>query len=115
MGLNVERVVFERESRNTFENARNLKSMVAPQANEKWLLVMSALNMPRAVGVFRAAGWPVVAYPVDHSVGISPPSLSLDWNLAGRASSAQRALREWVGLVVYRVLGRTNALFPSTP
>ena len=55
MGLNVERVVFERESRNTFENARNLKSMVAPQANEKWLVVMSALNMPRAVGVFRAA------------------------------------------------------------
>ena len=113
MGLNVGRVVFERESRNTFENARNLKTKIAPQDNEKWLVVMSALNMPRAVGVFRAAGWPVVAYPVDHRVGISRPSLSLDWDLAGRASSAQRALREWIGLVVYRVLGRTNALFPS--
>jgi uncharacterized SAM-binding protein YcdF (DUF218 family) len=115
MGLDVDRVVFERESRNTFENARNLRPMIAPQAGETWLVVMTALNMPRAVGVFRAAGWPVVPYPVDHTVGLARPGLSLAWNLAGRASSAQRALREWIGLVVYRVLGRTNALFPGAP
>jgi uncharacterized SAM-binding protein YcdF (DUF218 family) len=113
MGLAVQRVVFERKSRNTFENARNLKPKVAPQEGETWLLVMSALNMPRAVGVFRAAGWPVVPYPVDHTVGVLRPGMSLGWDLAGRAWSAQRALREWIGLVVYRVLGRTNALFPS--
>ena len=112
MGLDVERVVFEGKSRNTFENARYLKPKVAPQEGETWLVVMSALNMPRTVGVFRGAGWPVVPYPVDHTVGVSRPGLSLDWDLAGRATSAQRALREWIGLVVYRVLGRTNALFP---
>lgn len=115
MGLDVDRVVFERESRNTFENARNLKPLISPKEGETWLVVMSALNMPRAVGVFRAVGWPVVPYPVDHSVGVARPGLSLSWNLAGRASSAQRALREWIGLVVYRVLGRTNALFPGAP
>lgn len=113
MGLDVDRVVFERESRNTFENAQNLKPLIEPKAGETWLLIMSALNMPRAVGVFRAADWPVIPYPVDHAYGVEPPGVSLDWDLAGRANSAQRVLREWIGLVVYRVLGRTDALFPE--
>ena len=113
MGLDVDRVFFERESRNTFENAQNLKPMIDPKDGETWLLIMSALNMPRAVGVFRAAEWPVIPYPVDHAYGLDAPGLSLDWDLAGRASSAQRVLREWIGLVVYRVLGRTDALFPG--
>jgi uncharacterized SAM-binding protein YcdF (DUF218 family) len=113
MGLDVDRVVFERESRNTFENVQNLKPMIVPQEGETWLVVTTALNMPRTMGVFRAAGWSVVPYPVDHTLGVTRPELALGWNLAGRASSAQRALREWIGLVVYRVLGRTNALFPG--
>jgi uncharacterized SAM-binding protein YcdF (DUF218 family) len=113
MGLDVDRVVFERESRNTFENAQNLKPLIEPKAGETWLLIMSALNMPRAAGVFRAADWPVIPYPVDHAYGVEPPGVSLDWDLAGRANSAQRVLREWIGLVVYRVLGRTDALFPE--
>lgn len=113
MGLDVDRVVFERRSRNTFENAQYLKPLIEPQAGETWLVVMSALNMPRAVGVFRAAGWPVTPYPVDHAYGLSRPGLSFDWDLSGRATSAQRVLREWIGLVVYRALGRTDALFPG--
>ncbi|NQV78959.1 MAG: YdcF family protein, partial [Alphaproteobacteria bacterium] len=113
MGVDTDRVIFERESRNTFENARNLKPMVAPADGDTWLLVTSALYMPRAAGVFRKADWPVLPYPVDHSQGFGPPRLSLDWDLAGRASSAQQAMREWIGLVVYRVLGRTSAVLPS--
>lgn len=114
MGVDVARVVFERESRNTFENAQRLKPLVAPQPGETWLLIYSALNMPRAVGVFRKAAWPVVPYPVDHAFGTEAPGLSLDWDIAGRTSSAHRVLREWIGLVVYRILGRTTAVFPGT-
>ncbi len=114
MGVNTDRVVFERGSRNTYENARNLKPMVMPTTGDTWLLVTSALYMPRAVGVFRKADWPVLPYPVDHSQGFGPPRLSLDWDLAGRAGSAQQAMREWIGLVVYRVLGRTSAVLPDS-
>lgn len=113
MGLDGDRVVFERESRNTFENARNLKALVAPRAGERWLLVTSAMYMPRAVGVFRKAGWPVLPYPVDYSVGPGTTGLQLGWNLSARAESAQRAMREWIGLVVYRLLGRTTAVLPG--
>ena len=113
IGPDVDRVVFERESRNTYENARNLKVLIQPAPGETWLVITSALNMPRAVGVFRQAAWPVVAYPVDYSQGATMPGLTLDWDLIGRAESAQRAMREWIGLVVYRVLGRTNAVLPG--
>ncbi|MEQ8248641.1 MAG: YdcF family protein [Alphaproteobacteria bacterium] len=113
IGPDVDRVVFERESRNTFENARNLKELLQPAPGEQWLVITSALNMPRAVGVFRQADWPVIAYPVDHSQGLTMPGIGLDWDLIGRGGSAQRAMREWIGLVVYRALGRTNAVLPG--
>jgi len=114
MGVDVTRVVFERRSRNTFENAQYLKPEIAPVDGETWVLITSALYMPRAVGVFRKAGWPVLPYPVDHAYGAEAPGLALDWDLAGRSASAQRSMREWIGLVVYRVLGRTTAVFPGT-
>lgn len=113
MGVATGRVLFERESRNTFENAQRLKPLVDPQPGETWLLIYTALNMPRAVGVFRRADWPVVPYPVDHRFGTTMPGLALSWNVGGRTSSAHRVMREWIGLVVYRVLGRTTAVFPG--
>ncbi len=70
--------------------------------------------MPRSVGIFRQAGWPVIAYPTDFETRgtdrelirpILPMSRGLD--LVDRIS------REWVGLVAYRVGGRTDALFPA--
>ena len=43
--------------------------LVHPAPGEVWLLVTSAFHMPRAVGIFRAQDWPVVAYPVDYQTG----------------------------------------------
>jgi uncharacterized SAM-binding protein YcdF (DUF218 family) len=71
--------------------------------------------MPRAVGVFRKAGFPVEPYPVDwHSDGdpkldwlIPPISPFGGWHVLDEAS------KEWVGLVAYWLTGRTSALFPA--
>ena len=54
------------KSRNTVENAAFAKQLVMPKPGERWLLVTSAMHMPRAVGVFRKAGFAVDAYPVDY-------------------------------------------------
>ncbi|HLO75725.1 MAG TPA: YdcF family protein, partial [Magnetospirillum sp.] len=67
IGVDRGRVIFEAESRNTWENAELSRAMVRPAPEETWLLVTSAIHMPRSVGVFRAAGWPVTAYPVDYT------------------------------------------------
>ena len=65
VGLDQGDVVYEDRSRNTFENALFTRDLVKPKEGERWLLVTSAMHMPRAVGVFRKVGFPVIAYPVD--------------------------------------------------
>ena len=61
-----DRIIVERKSRNTVENAAFTKQLVMPKPGERWLLVTSAMHMPRAVGVFRKAGFAVDAYPVGY-------------------------------------------------
>jgi uncharacterized SAM-binding protein YcdF (DUF218 family) len=68
--------------------------------------------MPRAVGVFRQAGFPVEAYPVDRRTSGLQDLMSLGPFAAG-LRHADAAMYEWAGLVAYWVSGRTSALFPG--
>ena len=65
LGVARDRITLEDHSRNTVENAVYSKAIVQPKPGERWLLVTSAYHMPRAIGVFRKAGFPVEPYPVD--------------------------------------------------
>jgi uncharacterized SAM-binding protein YcdF (DUF218 family) len=113
LGIAKERVILERASRNTFENAEFSKLIAAPKPGEHWLLVTSAYHMPRSVGIFRKVGFPVEPCPTD-------------WRLAGTADLSRwtvvaldglihtdLAVREWIGLLAYWLTGRTSALFPG--
>ncbi len=111
-GLDTDRVIFENAARNTYENALLAKKLARPAAGERWLLVTSAFHMPRAVGVFRRAGWPVVAYPVDYRTRPSP-GFRLAFNFSGGLSALGYGLKEWLGLLAYRLLGRTDSIFPA--
>jgi len=111
-GLDLARLTFENESRSTFENALLSQRLVAPAPGERWLLITSAFHMPRAVGVFRRVGWPVVAYPVDYrTTGEMTLVGSLD--VGSRLQELDLAAAGWLGLVLYRLLGRIDQLFPA--
>lgn len=56
----------DNKSSTTVESARVSYNMVKPKPGEKWLLLTSAYHMPRAVGVFKKAGWDIIPYPVDY-------------------------------------------------
>ncbi len=105
-----DRVIYESESRNTFENAINSKRLVAPADGERWLLVTSAFHMPRAVGVFRKAGWTVEPYPVDYKSRRRP---GLRFSLAGGLSKLHYATHEWIGMIAYRLMDRMDEVFPG--
>ncbi|HLN22373.1 MAG TPA: YdcF family protein [Patescibacteria group bacterium] len=107
LGLDTRRVIFERDSRNTFENAILTKALVDPRPGETWVLVTSAGHMPRSVGIFRKIGWPVLPWPVAYKGGDG--RLEIGENL----SQFDWTVHEWTGLLVYRLLGRTDALFPA--
>ena len=77
-----------------------------------WILITSAVHMPRAVGAFRRAGWNIIPYPVDYT---TEGSGRTTWwkGLGGGLKRFGGGLKEWIGLAAYRVLDRTDALLPA--
>lgn len=112
-GVAPERVVLETDSRTTEENATFTRRLVNPKPGERWLLVTSAWHMPRSIGVFRKSGFDVEAYPVDwRTRGWIDASETFD-DAADGLSRADNAMHEWVGLLSYRLAGRTSELLPG--
>ncbi len=109
IGLDPERVRFESDSKNTAENASKSYDLIQPRSDQNWILVTSAFHMPRSVGLFRKAGWTVIPYPVDFNTTKSF-NLTFDLREIGRFSTG---IREWLGLIVYRLTGVTLVLFPG--
>jgi uncharacterized SAM-binding protein YcdF (DUF218 family) len=113
LGVARSRLLMERSSRNTLENAEFSKAMVNPKPGERWLMVTSAYHMPRAVGLFRKAGFDVEAYPVDWKVGKGADIFAFS-NIAGDGlARTDPAVREWMGLIAYRLAGKTDAFLPG--
>lgn len=113
VGIAKERLTLERDSRNTWENAIFTRQLVSPKPGERWLLVTSAFHMPRAMGVFRKAGFDVEAYPVDWRMGGRADLFSFTNMSVDGLGRTDVALREWIGLVAYRLIGRTGELLPG--
>ncbi len=112
-GIARDRIVLEGKARNTIENASLTKALVNPKPQERWLLVTSAHHMPRSVGIFRKAGFPVEAHPVDfRTSGVDDLTVSFG-SIAGGLGRADNAVREWAGLVVYWFTGDSSELFPG--
>jgi uncharacterized SAM-binding protein YcdF (DUF218 family) len=113
LGVPHARIIAEEQSRNTLENAVFSRLLAMPQPGERWLLVTSGYHMPRAMGVFRQAGFPVEAYPVDWRTR-GPQDVARPFpSLGSGLERADTAAREWVGLLVYWLTGRSAALFPA--
>lgn len=113
MAIDQGRILAEKTSRNTHENALFTQQLVRPAGNEKYLLVTSAYHMPRAVGAFRAQSFDIIAWPVDYrTTGWSDAAKAFRWAIQG-LERVDLASKEWVGLFMYWLTGRTKVLFPS--
>ena len=112
-GVAPERIIIENASRNTYENAVFTRDLLKPRPEDRWLLVTSAYHMPRAVGIFRQAGFDVIPFPVDFRTR----DVGDVWRPFGRIGAglerADLAAKEWIGLIAYRLTGRSAALFPG--
>lgn len=112
LGVPKERITLESRSRDTYENAVFTKQLVDPRPGQRWLLITSGWHMPRAIGCFRKAGFPVEPWPVDYRtsgrVEIWPnPAITVG------LKQIDFVTREYVGLVMYYLTGRTSALLPG--
>jgi uncharacterized SAM-binding protein YcdF (DUF218 family) len=113
LGIARGRLLLEARSRNTYENAVFTHELVKPAPGEKWLLVTSAFHMPRSMALFRKAGFDVVAWPADfRTAGDERLSLARD-NAIDCLQNMTLAIREWIGLVAYRLSGKIDNVFPA--
>ena len=113
LGIAKTRLIMERRSRNTLENAEFSKALAVPKAGERWLLVTSAFHMPRSVGLFRKAGFVVEPYPVDWWVGGDGEILTFSNIAVDGLVRTDIAVREWIGLIAYRATGKIDELLPG--
>jgi uncharacterized SAM-binding protein YcdF (DUF218 family) len=113
LGVAHERITADEQSRNTVENAVFSRLLADPKPGDRWLLVTSASHMPRAIAVFRAAGFAVEAYPVNWRTRGWRDAAQLPGTLAEGLTMTDVAVHEWLGLAAYRLTGRTEEFFPG--
>lgn len=111
-GIGAERIVFEDESRNTYENVIFSQQLVNPLPGENWVLITTAWHMPRSVGIFCHAGWPVIPYPVDH-YSLPESLFRIEPGFAEHLQNLKLGAKEWLGLIAYYVTGKTSAFLPD--
>jgi len=113
LGVARDRVTAEEQSRNTIENAVFSRLIANPRPGERWLLVTSAYHMPRAMAAFRAAGFPVEAFPVDWRTRGPIDAVRPFPSLSDGLRRTDAAVHEWIGLLGYRLTGKASELFPA--
>jgi uncharacterized SAM-binding protein YcdF (DUF218 family) len=113
LGIARERITAEEQSRNTIENGAFSRLLADPKPGERWLLITSAFHMPRAMAAFRAAGFPVEACPVDWRTRGPQDAWRPFLSFTDGLRHTDYAAREWIGLLVYRLVGISSVLFPA--
>lgn len=114
LGVPMSAIIQEPNSLNTHENAVNVKKILDARGIRRVLLVTSAIHMPRSLLIFKRQGIAAIPAPTDFLVTAkelqemqnSPQSILL--NLlpdTDRLYQFTRALKEYIGLIVYRLRG----------
>lgn len=100
-------ILEEGRARTTSENAAETARLLRARGVRRVLLVTSSLHMRRALASFRAEGLDAVPSPCDALVATPKAREVLDWVPRPDAlDRTHRALKEILGLAVYRVTGR---------
>jgi uncharacterized SAM-binding protein YcdF (DUF218 family) len=112
MGVPKSAILLEPNSLNTRENAVNVQKILKSLGINDFLLVTSAIHMPRSLMIFRKLGMKPIAAPTDFQVttqsldlptaeakllALVPDALAL--------KNTTAALKEYVGIFVYRLKG----------
>ena len=105
LGVPQNLIVTESDSRNTRQNAIFTAGLAADRGIRSILLVTSAWHMPRAVAAFRQTALEVIPAATDYTYMDPAPLILMILPQAGGLALSTRALKEYLGLLVYRLRG----------
>jgi uncharacterized SAM-binding protein YcdF (DUF218 family) len=110
LGVPQERIFIEGASRNTLENAQFSKRLAdSVHVGGPYLLISSAMHLPRASKVFRKAGIDAVLYPCEFQTKGYGDNFLIDYILPSSLAFNrwENLIKEWIGSVVYSVTGNS--------
>lgn len=102
LGVPAAHIIPEANSRNTFESAIEVGKILQGKGWRRYLLVTSALHMPRSMLAFQKLAPTPVAAPGNFTVGRRTFGLAALLPSEWAASSTSDAFYEYLGLVNYR-------------
>lgn len=114
IGIPAQALIQEPDSLTTYQNAVNVKKILSSRGIKKVLLITSAIHMPRSLLIFQKQNIDVIPAPTDFLVSYgelqeltsTPKSAIL--NLIPDTTNIDQftsALKEYIGIVVYRLRG----------
>ena len=114
-GFNSTEIIYESQSRNTFENALYSRELLEPKAGEKWIVITSAFHMPRTMAIFKKLDWDIIPYPSDPKTDKLYQLILNPFSVVGNFFLLGKSIREFIGVGVYYMTGKSALLFPYPP
>ena len=105
IGIPDSAILLEGNSKNTYENCRNLLELHPTIIHQKNLLITSNYHMPRSSAIFKKQGLPHDIFPTSHQTSYEWTPGSVLIPSLGAISRWSQFIREWVGLVAYKAKG----------
>lgn len=114
LGVPTSAILQDPTSLNTYQNAVNVRQIMKERGIRRVLLVTSAMHMPRSLRIFQRLGIEVIPAPTDFQItqqeldehNSSPQATVLSLLPdADRLEMTTRALKEYIGSLVYRLRG----------
>ncbi|MBN2736236.1 MAG: YdcF family protein [Spirochaetales bacterium] len=100
LGMNPHSILLEKQSRNTWENAREVQKLYQPG---KILLVTSAFHIARSVLCFENNGMEVVPAPSDYKINNGAYNFFSFLPRAVNQFNIALSIHEYIGLIIYGI------------
>jgi uncharacterized SAM-binding protein YcdF (DUF218 family) len=103
-GVKIDNLIFENQSRNTFENVKYSKDIIANYTGT-WGLVTSAHQMPRSFFAFKKKGLILEPISVDYKTGTSR-MFWIHFDISSGLSNWSIILHELIGIAYYKIANK---------
>jgi uncharacterized SAM-binding protein YcdF (DUF218 family) len=103
-GVRIDNLIFENQSRNTFENIKYSKDIIA-NYNGTWGLITSANHMPRSFFAFKKQGLILEPINVDYKTGTSR-MFWINFDISSGLTNWNTIIHELIGIAYYKVTNK---------
>jgi len=103
-GVRIDNLIFENQSRNTFENVKYSKDIINSHKGT-WALITSANHIPRSFFTFKKQGLILEPISVDYRTSVSK-IFWINFNISDGLKDWTIILHEMIGIIYYKITNK---------